>query len=108
MKPNRSLGLCAVAMALALPAAHADDNAQPAARLGDHPAVLVARNGVRGDPAANFYLHPARLSWSMSRPSFEGEHPAAPIRRQAPESSIGTNRFVAAHPASGPLTPELR
>lgn len=105
MKPNRSLGLCAIALTLALPAAYADDSVRPAARLGDHPAVVVARSGVRGDPAANFYLHPARLSWSMSRPSFEGEHPAAPIQRQAPESSIGANRFVAADPASGRRTP---
>jgi len=107
MKTNRAIVPYAIALALALSAAHADDGAEPAARLGDHPAVVVARNGVHRDPAASFYLHPARLSWSMSRPSFEGEHPPAPSQRKAPESSIGANRFIAAHPASGPLTLEL-
>jgi hypothetical protein len=89
MKPTRALNLSVLlAMAAALPAARAEDSRpQPADRLGEHPAVLVARRGVQPDPNANFYLHPARLSWSLERPLSEGEHPAVLVahRHPAPE-----------------------
>ena len=74
MNPTRILGLSALALALAVPAAQAEDRAKPeAARLGEHPAVIVARRGVQVDPASNFYLHPARLSWSLQPPVSENE-----------------------------------
>jgi len=51
---------------------NAQDQAKPeAVRLGEHPAVIVARRGVQVDPTSNFYLHPARLSWSLQRPMSE-------------------------------------
>ena len=74
MNTTRILGLSALALALAIPTAQAADRAKPeAARPGEHPAVIVARRGVRVDPTSNFYLHPARLSWSLQRPMSEDE-----------------------------------
>jgi len=105
MKPTQHLFLSVVALALSAPAAFADDaSSSPAVPLGDHPAVLVARRGVHPDPASNFYLHPARLSWSLQRPLSEGEHPAVLVARHAPTTSIDPNRFVVAHPARGTST----
>jgi hypothetical protein len=83
MNTTRILGLSALVLALAIPTAQAEDLAQPeAARLGEHPAVIVARGGVQVDPASKFYLHPARLSWSLQRPMSEGEHPAVIVARR--------------------------
>ena len=74
MNTTRILGLSALVLALAIPTAQAEDRAKPeAARPGDHPAVIVARRGVQVDPTSNFYLHPARLSWSLQRPVSEHE-----------------------------------
>ena len=74
MNTNRILGLSALALALAIPTAQAEDRTKPeAARLGEHPAVIVAHRGVQVDPTSNFYLHPARLSWSLQRPTPEDE-----------------------------------
>jgi hypothetical protein len=74
MNTKSILGLSAFALALAIPTAQAEDRAQPAAaRLGEHPAVTVARRGVQADPTSNFYLHPARLSWSLQRPVLEDQ-----------------------------------
>jgi hypothetical protein len=74
MNTTRILGVSALALALAIPTAQAEDRAKPeAARLGEHPAVIVARRGVQVDPTSNFYLHPARLSWSVQRPMPEDE-----------------------------------
>ena len=74
MNTKRILGLSALVLALAIPAAQAEDRAKPeAARPGEHPAVIVARRGVQVDPTSNFYLHPARLSWSLQRPMPEDE-----------------------------------
>jgi len=69
MNTTRILGLSALALALAIPTAQAEDRAKlEAARQGEHPAVIVARRGVQVDPNSKFYLHPARLSWSLQRP----------------------------------------
>jgi len=66
MNTTRILGLSALALALAIPTAQAEDRAKlEAARQGEHPAVIVARRGVQVDPNSKFYLHPARLSWSL-------------------------------------------
>ena len=74
MNTNRILGLSALALALAIPTAQAEDRTKlEAARLGEHPAVIVAHRGVQVDPTSNFYLHPARLSWSLQRPTPEDE-----------------------------------
>ena len=74
MNTTRILGLSALALALAIPSAQAEDRAKPeAARLGEHPAVIVARRGVQVDPTSHFYLHPARLWWSLQRPMSEDE-----------------------------------
>ena len=74
MNTKRIVGLSALALALAIPTAQAQDRAKPeAARLGEHPAVIVARRGVQVDPTSHFYLHPARLSWSLQRPTSEDE-----------------------------------
>jgi hypothetical protein len=107
MKPIQPLNLSVLALVLGLPAARADDGLHQAARLGEHPAVLVARRGIRPDPNSNFYLHPARLSWSLSRPLEEGEHPAVLVAHHAaPGSAIDPNRFILAHPARGSSSPE--
>jgi hypothetical protein len=101
MKPIQALNLSILTLALALPAARADDGLHQATHLGEHPAVLVARRGTHADPAANFYLHPARLSWSLTRPLSEGEHPAVLVAHRAPTSAIDPNRFIVGHPAGG-------
>lgn len=66
-----------------------------------HPAVSVARHGVPADPSARFYLHPARLSWSLTRPMEEGEHPAVLVAHRPSDAPIDPNRFIPAHPAGG-------
>jgi hypothetical protein len=83
-----SLGLVMLALMLATPTASAEERAKgEVARLGEHPAVVVARRGVQVDPTSKFYLHPARLSWSLQRPTSQGgESPAkscasAPLTR---------------------------
>ena len=98
MNTTRILGLSALALALAIPAAQAEDRVEPeAARLGEHPAVIVARRGVQVDPASNFYLHPARLSWSLQRPMSEGEHPAVIVARRGVQADPTSNFYL--HPA---------
>ena len=96
MNTKRMGGLSALALALALSTAQAEDRAQ-AARLGEHPAVMVARRGVQADPAANFYLHPARLAWSLQRPLSEGEHPAVIAARRGVQADPAANFYL--HPA---------
>ena len=110
MKPTRALKLSVLlAMAAALPAARAEDSRpQPADRVGEHPAVLVARRGVQPDPNANFYLHPARLSWSLERPLSEGEHPAVLVAHRHSAPKIDPNRFIVAHPARGSLSSKMQ
>jgi hypothetical protein len=98
MKTNRILGLSALALALAIPTAQAEDRTKPeAARLGEHPAVIVAHRGVQVDPTSNFYLHPARLSWSLQRPMSEGEHPAVIVARRGVQVDPTSNFYL--HPA---------
>jgi hypothetical protein len=98
MNTTRILGLSALALALAIPAAQAEDRAPPeASRLGEHPAVIVARRGVQVDPTSNFYLHPARLSWSLQRPSSAGEHPAVIVARRGVQVDPTSNFYL--HPA---------
>ena len=98
MNTTRILGVSALALALAIPTAQAEDRAQPeAARLGEHPAVIVARRGVQVDPTSNFYLHPARLSWSLQRPMSEGEHPAVIVARRGVQVDPTSNFYL--HPA---------
>jgi len=88
MNTTRLIGLSALALALAIPTAQAEDRAQPeAARLGEHPAVIVARRGVPVDPASNFYLHPARLSWTLPRPLSEGEPPDVIVAGAVPKAA---------------------
>ena len=106
MKPARTLALSLLALVLAAPMARAGDEARAQApRLGEHPAVLVARKSTHADPTASFYLHPARLSWTLQRPLSDGEHPAVLIARRdsAPNSTpkIDPNRFILGHPAGG-------
>jgi hypothetical protein len=98
MNTKRIFGLSAMALALAIPAAQAEDRTKAeAARLGEHPAVIVARRGVQGDPTSNFYLHPARLSWSLQRPLSEGEHPAVIVARRGVQVDPASNFYL--HPA---------
>jgi hypothetical protein len=98
MNTNRILGLSALALALAIPTAQAEDRTKPeAARLGEHPAVIVAHRGVQVDPTSNFYLHPARLSWSLQRPMSEGEHPAVIVARRGVQVDPTSNFYL--HPA---------
>ena len=83
---RRVVGLPTLALILAMPTARADNRAQSEApRLGEHPAVIVARRGMQVDPTSKFYLHPARLSWSLQRPLTEGEHPAVIVARRGVE-----------------------
>jgi hypothetical protein len=96
MNTKRMGGLSALALALALSTAQAEDRAQ-APRLGEHPAVIVARRGVQADPAANFYLHPAHLAWSLQRPLSEGEHPAVLVARRGVQTDPAANFYL--HPA---------
>jgi len=86
---------------MACAAARADDGLHGVRQLGEHPAVIVARRGVPADPNTNFYLHPARLSWSLSRPESDGEHPAVLVARHAPSQGIDPNQFIPGHPAGG-------
>lgn len=98
MNTTRILGFSALALALAIPTAWAEDRANPqAAGLSEHPAVVVARRGVQADPTANFYLHPARLSWSLQRPLSEGEHPAVIVARRGVPADPTSNFYL--HPA---------
>jgi hypothetical protein len=57
---------------------------------GEHPAVIMARRGAQVDPTSNFYLHPARLSWSLQRPVSEDE----PVEMVV----AGCGQDVASHP----------
>ena len=108
MKLPQALNLAALALVLALPAARADGGSSQATPLGEHPAVVVAREGVHPDPTANFYLHPARLSWSLQRPLSEGEHPAVLVARHDSSPKIDPNQFIIGHPAGGaPSRPTL-
>jgi hypothetical protein len=98
MDTKRILSLSALALTLAISTAQAEDQAKPeAARLGEHPAVIVARRGVQVDPASKFYLHPARLSWSLQRPPCEGEHPAVIVARRGVQVDPASNFYL--HPA---------
>jgi hypothetical protein len=98
MNTKRIVGLSALALALAIPTAQAQDRAKPeAARLGEHPAVIVARRGVQVDPTSKFYLHPARLSWSLQRPMSEGEHPAVIVARRGVQVDPTSHFYL--HPA---------
>jgi hypothetical protein len=98
MNTTRILALSALALALAVPTAQAEDRANPqAARAGEHPAVIVARRGVQVDPTSKFYLHPARLSWSLQRPMSEGEHPAVIVARRGVQVDPNSNFYL--HPA---------
>ena len=98
MSTTRILGLSALALALAIPTAQAEDRAKSeAARPGEHPAVIVARRGVQVDPTSQFYLHPARLSWSLQRPMSEGEHPAVIVARRGVQVDPTSHFYL--HPA---------
>jgi hypothetical protein len=102
MKPAQTLHLSLLILVQAAPLAHAGDEVptEPA-RLGEHPAVLVSRQATHTDPTANFYLHPARLSWTLQRPLSDGEHPAILVARHESSSKIDPNRFILGHPAGG-------
>ena len=79
------LSLLLLALILAMPNAHAEDRTkQDVSRGGEHPAVIVARRGVQVDPTSNFYLHPARLSWSLQRPTGEHQDPVDPTSKFYP------------------------
>jgi hypothetical protein len=104
MKSTLSLKLTGAALLLAASTAWADDGLHGVAHLGEHPAVIVARRGVSVDPSTHFYLHPARLSWDMTRPWTEGEHPAVLVAHRSTESTIDPNLFILAHPAGGSPT----
>jgi hypothetical protein len=102
MNTTRILGLSALALALAIPTAQAEDRTNPqASRLGEHPAVIVARRGVQVDPTSNFYLHPARLSWSLQRPVSEGEEPLLVAAHGERNSAIDPSRDAVVRPALG-------
>ena len=104
MKSTLPLKLTSAALLLAAVTAWADDGLHGVARLGEHPAVIVARRGVSVDPSTRFYLHPARLSWDLTRPWTEGEHPAVLVAHRSMESTIDPNLFILAHPAGGSPT----
>lgn len=109
MKRIKAASLSVLALALAAPIAHAAGGNKPEAvtRLGEHPAVIVARRATQVDPNLKFYLHPARLTWTLQRPLSDGEHPAVLIARREPSSKIDPNRFILGHPAGGAPTPPL-
>jgi hypothetical protein len=100
MKPTKALHLCRLILVVVAPLARAGDGLPAgAAKLGEHPAVLVSRKAPHADPTASFYLHPARLSWTLQRPLSDGEHPAVLVARHEPK--IDPNRFILGHPAGG-------
>ncbi len=100
MKPTLALYLSLLTLVMVVPAAHAGDEGRgDEPRLGEHPAVLVSRRAAAAEPTASFYLHPARLSWTLQRPLSDGEHPAVLVARH--ESKIDPNRFILGHPAGG-------
>jgi hypothetical protein len=105
MTRTRTLSLAVAVLSLACATARADPPSSPSpVRLGEHPAVLVARRGVPADPNAQFYLHPARLEWSLSRPLESGEHPAVLVAHHTADTKIDPNRFIVGHPAGGAPT----
>jgi len=100
MKPTKALHLCRLILVVVAPLARAGDGLPVgAAKLGEHPAVLVSRKAPHADPTASFYLHPARLSWTLQRPLSDGEYPAVLVARHEPK--IDPNRFILGHPAGG-------
>jgi len=101
MKRIRGVSLSLLTLTLVGTIACAGQPSPPSHSLGEHPAVLVAREGVPADPTARFYLHPARLSWTLSRPLDEGEHPAVLMAHHASAPTIDPNRFIVGHPAGG-------
>lgn len=101
MTRTQALRFAVSVLSLAWATARADQPSSAPVRLGEHPAVLVARRGVPADPNAQFYLHPARLEWSLSRPLEDGEHPAVLIARHTADTTIDPNRFILGHPAGG-------
>jgi len=102
MKPAQVIYLCLLTLVLTAPLARAEDEPpEQAAKLGEHPAVLVSRRPAHADPTANFYLHPARLSWTLQRPLSDGEHPAVLVARHESSAKIDPNRFILGHPAGG-------
>lgn len=72
---------------------------------GQHPAVIVAHRGVAVDPTTRFYLHPAHLSWSLTRPMEAGEHPAVIVAHRLADPALDPNQFIPGHPAGGYGTP---
>jgi hypothetical protein len=95
-----------------MPTAHAEDQAkQGVTRLGEHPAVIVARSGVLVDPTSTFNLHPA-LSRGLQRPMEDqakqgvsrlGEHPAVIVARRGvlvdPTSKFNLHPALMAEPS---------
>lgn len=88
MKLVQPISLSALALALALSVSRAEDNPPHATRLAEHPAVLVARQGVHRDPTMNFYLHPARMTWSLERPGAGEEYAGEPIAHPESVSAV--------------------
>jgi len=92
-------------MAAALPRRAPRTVGRSRRRLGEHPAVLVARRGVQPDPNANFYLH---------RPACPGAW-SGRVRRRA-SGGFGAHRtarrsirtFIVAHPARGSLSSKMQ
>lgn len=72
--------------------------AQP---LGDHPAVIVAKQWQnRGyDYQSKFYLHPARLTLLAEAPHMMGEHPAILVQRTLGDRGYDYASKFYAHPA---------
>src|SRR6266478_2664496 len=102
MSTTRILSLSILALVLATPSARAGDQARPeATRLGEHPAVVVARRGVRVDPTSRFYLHPARLSWTLQQPLSEGEESLLVAAHGERNSAIDPSRDAVARSVLG-------
>ena len=99
MKLVQPISLCALALTAALSVARADDNPPNATRLGEHPAVLVARQGVHRDPTMNFYLHPARLTWSLQRPGPGEEYAGEPVAHPEAASADAVRTRASGTPA---------
>jgi hypothetical protein len=69
--------------------------------MGEHPAVLVARNwSKRGyDYASKMYPHPARLTLYAEAPREMGEHPAVLVARNWSKRGYDEASKIASHPA---------
>lgn len=112
---SKRIPSAALALAASLSVPALADDSQPSAatgataahRLGDHPAVVVARlEKEKGyDYASKFYPHPARLE-VVETPHPLGDHPAVIVARMQKDKGYDYAAQFYLHPARLAMLPE--